>query len=350
VTCKLPAKGQTSDNAVSGADISRASLWRRGCLCSVFFGGCFCIAYILWLFFSFFFVPFPDVPYEIRFKHWPLDGYYKMAPGVYENPKYRTTYSINRHGFRGVDFDPEKPRGFRIVAIGESSTIGLESNDDETWPSRLEAMLSSRGYCNEVVNAGIGGTTSANHLAMLRQEVLRYRPNMILYYGGRNDHAISAFERYPGPKVWPRGLGNFLRHWFMYKRVQIRLLLLQMLGVDLDDQIPWTNRRWTQEYQHNLEQMILESKDVPFVVITQFLDYPLDMIEGAAVGHTREVAARLSVRQNGWQELLRHVDLLRIQRTVSDRFASAKFLNTYSAMAEAKRVPGGGGCSMILCI
>lgn len=300
------------------------------------------MAYVLWLFFSFFFVPFPDVPYEMRIKYWPLDGYYKMVPGRYENPKYRTIYSINRHGFRGVDFDPEKPHGFRIVVIGESSTIGLESNDDQTWPSRLEALLLSRGHCIEVINAGIGGTSSANHLAMLRQDILRYRPALILYYAGRNDHAVAEIERYPGPKVWPQGIGNFLRHWFKYKRVQIRLLLLQVLSVDLDDWIVWTNRRWAQEHQHNLEQMIAESKDVPFVLITQLLDYPLDMVEGVIATRTREVASGISMRQDGWTMLLRHVDLLRIQRTVADRFANARLLNVYSAMAKIRDVAGGG--------
>ncbi|MBM4134049.1 MAG: SGNH/GDSL hydrolase family protein [Nitrospira sp.] len=297
--------------------------------------GSFLSAYLLWVFFSYLFVPIPPA-FEYQIRHWPLDGYFKFMPGHYKTRTYNAAYTINSHGFRGHDFNPEEPRGYRIIVIGESSTAGLESEDGQTWPSRLEQHLLSKGYCVEIINAGIGMATSANYLALLRNELVKYHPNLFLYYAGYNDHNISTMERYPGPAIWPDGHVKFLRHWFLYKRVQLRFFLIRSIGLDLDEWIPWTNARWAADYRHNLEAMLREGRGGAFILVTQYLDYPADVIADVQADRLTEVARKLSPGNPSWPRLFRHVDLLALQRSIVRNFDNAVIIDSYSALAEAK--------------
>ena len=63
----------------------------------------------------------------------------KMKPGVYTTDK-GTTYTINSKGFRGKEFDIKKNK-IRVLVFGGSTTIGLESPDDKTYPYQLEEIL-----------------------------------------------------------------------------------------------------------------------------------------------------------------------------------------------------------------
>lgn len=110
---------------------------------------------LLWIFFSYLFVPI-ESPTQMAVPHWPLDGYYTYRPGTYENDLRGVTYTINSSGFRGPEFAAAKSR-YRIICVGESSTAGIESPDQETWPARLQQYL---GTQVEVINAGVGGSTS----------------------------------------------------------------------------------------------------------------------------------------------------------------------------------------------
>lgn len=123
-----------------------------------------------------------------------FDGYFKFPPsrtlhqyGMFAQP---TPIRINAQGFRGKDFIPEKPPGtYRIIAMGESSTFGFYARDEHTYPATLERLFAERvpGRRVEVINAGIPDANSDNILAMLRQELIPYRPNFLTLYAGYND-------------------------------------------------------------------------------------------------------------------------------------------------------------------
>lgn len=52
----------------------------------------------------------------------------------------------------------------RIVAFGDSNTYGQGLPRGADWPSKLEALLKSRGYSVQVVNAGVSGNTTVDAL------------------------------------------------------------------------------------------------------------------------------------------------------------------------------------------
>jgi len=97
-------------------------------------------AYLIWVFLSYLIVPFSPPLHTIKVNTWAQDGYFKILPGKYKNDKYNTFYTINSKGFRGPEFSV-KGQKYRIITIGASSTMGLESNEGETWPSQLQKVL-----------------------------------------------------------------------------------------------------------------------------------------------------------------------------------------------------------------
>jgi acyl-CoA thioesterase I len=55
----------------------------------------------------------------------------------------------------------------RIVALGDSLTVGLGLVESESYPSLLQNKLDEEGYAFEMVNAGVSGDTSAGGLRRL---------------------------------------------------------------------------------------------------------------------------------------------------------------------------------------
>jgi len=59
---------------------------------------------------------------------------------------------------------PPRPK---IVALGDSLTVGLGLPESESYPSLLQNKLDEDGYAYEIVNSGISGDTSAGGLRRL---------------------------------------------------------------------------------------------------------------------------------------------------------------------------------------
>ncbi|MBI1892821.1 MAG: SGNH/GDSL hydrolase family protein [Candidatus Rokubacteria bacterium] len=129
-------------------------------------------------------------------------------------PNYRSLSSRVRHnsyGFRGPEFSVEKPLGmYRIVALGGSTTYGIPITDDaKTYPARLEGHLKARypGLRIEVINAGVGGYTSAENLINLVFKVLDLTPDLLIIYHAHNDVHPRRQPEFAGDytgyrKVW----------------------------------------------------------------------------------------------------------------------------------------------------
>ncbi|MBP6703139.1 MAG: SGNH/GDSL hydrolase family protein [Vicinamibacteria bacterium] len=94
----------------------------------------------------------------------------------------------NRWGFRGPDLAVEKPPGFvRIAMLGDSVTDGFCVDNDATFPAMVEATLRRKGVRAEVVNAASGGASIDRELAVLRDAVSRFRPDIAVLTFVTND-------------------------------------------------------------------------------------------------------------------------------------------------------------------
>ena len=59
------------------------------------------------------------------------------------------------------------PARWRIVALGDSLTVGLGLLETQSFPSLLQEKIDEEGYRFEVINAGVSGDTSAGGLRRL---------------------------------------------------------------------------------------------------------------------------------------------------------------------------------------
>lgn len=76
----------------------------------------------------------------------------------------------------------------RIVFLGTSLTegLGLERPGVEAWPARISELADSAGLAVEIVNAGLGGETSAGLLRRL-DWVMQGSPDIVVVETGAND-------------------------------------------------------------------------------------------------------------------------------------------------------------------
>lgn len=103
---------------------------------------------------------------------------------------------FNSQGLRGPVLSTRRePLERRILAVGDSNTLGWAGEDGANWPGELGRRLESLGVPATVANAGVWGYSSAQGLTRL-DEVLRYSPQLVLISFGANDaHRVARSDR-----------------------------------------------------------------------------------------------------------------------------------------------------------
>jgi lysophospholipase L1-like esterase len=114
---------------------------------------------------------------------------YVLRPGTHQG-RGPATFHVNRLGFRGPEMSRDKGEGFRIVALGESTTFDVTPFPGQRpWPELLAARIAEQLSCDrpvEVVNAGVPGWTLANQVMRFSDDIRPLAPDLILSYHGFN--------------------------------------------------------------------------------------------------------------------------------------------------------------------
>jgi hypothetical protein len=103
-----------------------------------------------------------------------------------EDREFRVPIRINSRGLRDLDRPYEKPPGIRrVLLLGDSFIEALQVPLEQTLARRLESRL---GSSVEVINAGVSSYGTASQLMFLREEGLRYDPDLVLlaFYAGND--------------------------------------------------------------------------------------------------------------------------------------------------------------------
>jgi len=81
----------------------------------------------------------------------------------------------------------------RIVCLGDSVTKAVRPGvtAEQTFCALLQESLSSSDHPVEVINAGIGGNTTADGLARFERDVLAHQPALVVLMFGLNDSWID---------------------------------------------------------------------------------------------------------------------------------------------------------------
>lgn len=105
------------------------------------------------------------------------------AEGWIESPDFRQYWTINGFGLREPEKPMEKAPGeFRILALGDSFTVGHGVEEAECWP-RVVERLANGGSSNpvRVVNAGYaGGHAPDCYYAYLSRHIDEWRPDAVV--------------------------------------------------------------------------------------------------------------------------------------------------------------------------
>ena len=96
----------------------------------------------------------------------------------------------NSYGFRGDEFEKEKPHDtYRIFTVGGSTTFGVGANGDETWPANLQKIINKEITEKkiEVINFGEYGAKSESEYILIKNKIISLNPDLIIMYDGWND-------------------------------------------------------------------------------------------------------------------------------------------------------------------
>jgi hypothetical protein len=118
----------------------------------------------------------------------------------------------NSRGIRGKTEYAETPSfgKKRIVILGSSFTFGDEVSDDETYSHYLETLLPG----TEVLNLGVGGYAHDQMLLYLKEEGVKYHPDIVMLGFGWRDTwwNIIGFSNYWKPRFEMRDHQLVLTH------------------------------------------------------------------------------------------------------------------------------------------
>tara|TARA_B100001057_G_C22813554_1_gene936447 strand:- start:744 stop:1898 length:1155 start_codon:yes stop_codon:yes gene_type:complete len=100
-------------------------------------------------------------------------------------------HRVNKFGFIGEDVSLENKSGCRLVALGGSTTAGIETK--EPYPKILENLLNNDQYNCEVLNFGFSGK-ALNYLEkILVNEASKFKPNVVIIMSNRNSTMYDSY-------------------------------------------------------------------------------------------------------------------------------------------------------------
>ena len=229
--------------------------------------------------FSFFnFEGIPQVEYSMKWDSFSN----KLVPGIYKHKLKDGTiinYTINSKGFRNKEFNEKKDSDIRIISFGGSSTMGIETPDDLTYPAQLENIFKNNDYDVEVLNFGFG-SKGLNFLKdLFFHEAIKYKPNFITIYSGRNpalyDSSSSKVAKEKIENLYIKKLNLFLINNVMTFRLLSKINnRLTYMYVSPDKIVSPYNKNlrhnlnyFTDKYKNDIEQIINVSNKLKIKVV-----------------------------------------------------------------------------------
>lgn len=106
----------------------------------------------------------------------------ELAPGT-SAELAGTRVTVNSHGMRDDECAVETPAGaLRLALIGASNDMGWGVRHEETWATRLEALLGAkRGTPVEVLNFAVPSFTLLEQLWTIEERIVRFAPRLLLF-------------------------------------------------------------------------------------------------------------------------------------------------------------------------
>lgn len=104
--------------------------------------------------------------------------------------------TTNSLGYRGPEFSLQKPEGTtRILMLGDSTTFGIGSDDDQTFSIKLQEKLQTEGNNIEVINAGFAsGLSPDTYYLYLKDKGINLDPDIVFVNLFLSNDITDLFE------------------------------------------------------------------------------------------------------------------------------------------------------------
>ena len=139
-------------------------------------------------------------------------GYYKYIPhgkagdkSLFDNANYDYPMHIGKHGFRYPEFiDEPKHDIIRIISVGDSTTFGPKILDNNTYAALIAKYLKTLAPSGdfESLNMGMPMSHSGHTLALVKNELVQYKPQFITCYTGVNDSLSFLYSANPASEIY----------------------------------------------------------------------------------------------------------------------------------------------------
>lgn len=111
----------------------------------------------------------------------------------------------------------------RIVLLGDSFAMGYGVNIENTFLSQIQKFLEESGVNSEIVNLGVPVYGNAEELILLREEGLKYQPDLVLLAWHPSDYAENVHSN-----LFSLENGNLIRKNKTYlPKARVREFLFQ---------------------------------------------------------------------------------------------------------------------------
>jgi lysophospholipase L1-like esterase len=153
----------------------------------------------------------PGVKVQYR-PHAQFEHVYDNDPRGYFGADHSIRYRLNRHGFRGLDWEREKAPGVRrVVLLGDSFTFGEGVRLEHTLGARLEEILSADSdAATEVLTFAVGGWGTHDQVNFLEHAGIGFDPDLVIVVYVLNDAEYAG-----GLDLWRR-----FREQYQNRRLQ----------------------------------------------------------------------------------------------------------------------------------
>lgn len=137
------------------------------------------------------FAPEPMLPRYVRATEYGIRGNEPNRSYWHTTPEYRINIRTNSKGIRADREIPyEKPDGVkRIALLGDSFGMGYGVDLEDTFSNQMKLALERAGVKCEIVNLSVSGHGTAEQLITLKEEGLRYQPDLVVLAWHTSDRA-----------------------------------------------------------------------------------------------------------------------------------------------------------------
>ncbi len=218
----------------------------------------------------------PELSYPKYYKK-DAELFWRIRPNQTIKGKFFVdgVYKINSKGYRDYEFSENKaPDKKRIIIMGNSCTFGWKVDLEDTYSKRLEKLLNQElpEPKFEVINAGMTGYSTYQGLRLLKREILKLHPDIIIISYGWNDMCASQRldKEQKFPPQWLLDLDDFLSRSKFYSFLKFEIMTWLKSRKKPVDKRELVYRVSIEDYLKNLEQMakIAENWDIEVIFLS----------------------------------------------------------------------------------